>query len=78
LLSEQPHKNCDPVAAVRPERSAPQLPYLLTDLVWDEAALTRQRIAQRLTLPSDGEGVRSFAETGCDRKGRPSVGGARQ
>jgi len=78
LLSEQPNKNGDPVAAVLPERSAPQVQDLLTDLVWEEEALTRQRSAQRLTLPRDGEGGRSFAETGWDKKGRPSVGRARQ
>jgi hypothetical protein len=56
LLSEHPHKNCDPLAEVVPETSAQQLQYLLTDMVWDERALNRQRIAQMLPLPRAGEG----------------------
>jgi SRSO17 transposase len=51
---------------------------LLTDMVWDEQALNRQRIAQMLTLPRAGDGVRIFAETGCEKKGRHSAGVARQ
>jgi SRSO17 transposase len=78
LRSEQPHKNCDPLAAVRPERSAQQWQDLLTDRVWDEQARNRQRVAQRLSLSSAGEGVRSFADTGCEKEGHPSAGVARQ
>jgi SRSO17 transposase len=51
---------------------------LLTDLVWEEQALNRQRLAQRLTLPSAGEGVLSFEDTGCEKKGRHAGGVARQ
>jgi SRSO17 transposase len=78
LLSEHPNKNCDPVAQVVPETSAQQWQYLLTDLVWDEQALNRQRIAQMLTVPSAGEGVLIFEDTGLEKKGRHSVGVARQ
>jgi SRSO17 transposase len=78
LLSEHPHKNCGTLAEVVPEPSAPQLQYLLTDMVWDEQALNRQRIAQMLTLPHAGEGVLSFADTGFEKKGRASAGVARQ
>jgi DDE superfamily endonuclease len=78
LLSEQPTKTCDPLAAVRPERSEQQLPYRLTDRVWDEQALNRQRLAQRLRLPRAGEGVLICDETGFETKGRPSAGVARQ
>ena len=78
LLSEHPNKNCDTLAEVRPETSAQQLQYLLTDMVWDEQALNRQRIAQMLTVPSAGEGVLIFEDTGFEKKGRHSVGVARQ
>jgi SRSO17 transposase len=78
LLSEHPNKNCDTLAAVMPEMSEQQLQYLLTDMVWDEEALNRQRIAQMLALPSAGDGVLIFADTGFDKKGRHSVGVARQ
>jgi SRSO17 transposase len=78
LLSEQPNKNCDTLAAVMPEMSEQQLQYLLTDMVWDEQALNRQRIAQMLTLPRTGDGVLIFDDTGFDKKGRHSAGVARQ
>jgi SRSO17 transposase len=77
LLSEQPTKNCAPVAAVRPERREQQLQALLTDLGWEEQALKRQRIAPRLRLPRAGEGVLILEETEFDKKGRCSAGGAR-
>ncbi len=78
LLSEHPNKNCDTLAAVMPEMSEQQLQYLLTDMVWDDEALNRQRIAQMLALPRDGDGVLIFDDTGFDKKGRHSVGVARQ
>ena len=78
LLSEHPHKNCDTLAAVMPEMSEQQLQYLLTDMVWDEQALNRQRSAPMLSLPSTGDGVLIFDDTGFDKKGRHSAGVARQ
>jgi SRSO17 transposase len=78
LLSEHPNKNCDTLAAVMPKMSEQQLQYLLTDMVWDEQALNRQRIAQMLTLPRAGDGVLIFDDTGFDKKGRHSAGVARQ
>jgi len=51
---------------------------LLTDMVWDENALNRQRIARLQTLPSEGDGVLIFDDTGFEKKGRHSVGVARQ
>lgn len=78
LLSEHPNKNCDTLAAVMPKMSEQQLQYLLTDMVWDEQALNRQRIAQMLALPCGGDGVLIFDDTGFDKKGCHSVGVARQ
>jgi SRSO17 transposase len=78
LLSEHPNKNGDTLAEVVPETSAQQLQYLLTDMVWDEQARNRQRIAQMLTVPSAGDGVLIFDDRGFEKKGRHSVGVARQ
>ena len=78
LLSEHPNKNCDTLAEVVPETSAQQLQYLLTDMVWDEQALNRQRIAQMLTVSRAGDGVLIFDDTGFEKKGRSSAGVARQ
>src|SRR5829696_4201167 len=66
-LSEHPNKNCDTLAEVVPETSEQQLHYLLTDTVWDEQARNRQRIAQMLTVPSAGDGVLIFADTGFEK-----------
>ena len=57
LLSEHPNKNCDTLAEIVPETTEQQFQHLLTDMVWDEEALNRQRIAQMRTLPSEGDGV---------------------
>jgi SRSO17 transposase len=78
VLREQPNKNCDTLAASIPGTKEHQVPHWLTDLVWDETALTRQRIAQMQTLASEGDGVLIFEETGFEKKGRHSVGVARQ
>jgi SRSO17 transposase len=78
LLSEHPNKNWDTLAKVVPETSEQQLQYLLTDLVWDERALNRQRMAQMLTLASAGDGVLIVDDTGFEQKGCHSVGVARQ
>jgi len=78
LLSEHPNKNCDTLAEVVPETNEQQFNHLLTDMVWDENALNRQRIAQMQTLPSEGDGVLIFDDTGFEKKGRHSVGVARQ
>jgi SRSO17 transposase len=77
-LSEHANKNWDTLAEVVPETSAQPLQYLLTARVWEEQALNRQRIAQRLSLPRAGEGVLSCDDTGCEKKGRSSAGVARQ
>src|SRR2546422_1662929 len=78
LLSEHPNKNCDTLAEVVPETTEQQLNHLLTDMVWDENNLNRQRIARMRTLPSEGDGVLIFDDTGFEKQGRHSVGVARQ
>jgi SRSO17 transposase len=78
LLSEHPNKNCDTLAEVVPETNQQQFNHLLTDMVWDETALNHQRIARMRTLPSEGDGVLSFDDTGFEKQGRHSVGVAHQ
>jgi SRSO17 transposase len=78
LLTEHPNKNCDTLATIVPETSEQQFQYLLTDMVWEEGALNRQRIAQMQTLPREGDGVLIVDDTGFEKKGRQSVGVARQ
>jgi SRSO17 transposase len=78
LLSEHPNKNCDTLAEVVPQTNEQQLNHLLTDMVWDENSLNRQRIARMRTLPSEGDGVLIFDDTGFEKQGRHSVGVARQ
>jgi SRSO17 transposase len=78
LLSEHPHKNCDTLTQIVPETNEQQFNHLLTDMVWDETALNRQRIARMQTLPSAGDGVLIFDDTGFEKRGCHSVGVARQ
>ena len=78
LLSEHPNKNCDTLAEIIPETNEQQLQHLLTDMVWDETSLNRQRMAQMQALGSEGDGVLIFDDTGFEKRGRHSVGVARQ
>src|SRR5262245_52592796 len=78
LLSEHPNKNCDTLAEIVPETNEQQFNHLLTEMVWEETALNRQRIAQMRALPSEGDGVLIFDDTGFEKQGRHSVGVARQ
>ena len=78
LLTEHPNKNCDTLAAVVPGTSEQQLQGLLTDMVWDEQDLTRQRVRVMVALPTEGDGVLVVDDTGFGKQGRASVGVARQ
>jgi len=78
LLTEHPQKNCDTLAQVVPGTTQQNLQYLLTDLVWDEQALNRQRLQRMRALPSEGDGVLVIDDTGFLKKGEASVGVARQ
>lgn len=78
LLSEHPNKNCDTLAAIIPDTNEQQLQHLLTTMVWDETRLNRQRMAQMQALASEGDGVLIFDDTGFEKRGRHSVGVARQ
>jgi SRSO17 transposase len=78
LLTELPNKNCDTIAASIPGTSEQQLQGLMSTTAWDEEDLNRQRVQQLLQLPSEGDGVLIFDDTGFAKQGRCSVGVARQ
>lgn len=78
LLTEHPNKNCDTLAGVVPGTDEQQLQGLLTTMVWDHDDLNRQRVQQMCSLPSEGDGVLIFDDTGFAKQGRCSVGVQRQ
>jgi SRSO17 transposase len=78
LLTEHPSKHCDALAQVLPGTSEQRLQYLLTDMVWDEADLNRQRVARLLELPTEGDAVLLIDDTGFAKQGARSVGVQRQ
>jgi SRSO17 transposase len=78
LLTEHPNKNCDTLAAVIPGTSEQQLQGLLTHMTWDQDDLNRQRVQKMRTLPTEGDAVLIFDDTGFAKQGEHSVGVARQ
>jgi len=78
LLTEHPNKNCDTLAAVVPGTTEQQLQHLLTELVWDEADLNRQRVRVLRGLRTERDGVLLIDDSGFATQGRHSVGVARQ
>jgi SRSO17 transposase len=78
LLTEHPHKNCDTIAQIVPGTSQQRLQGPLTSIDWDEQDLNRRRVETMLRLPSEGDGVLIFDDTGFAKQGRCSVGVARQ
>src|SRR5262249_3384179 len=78
LLTELPNKNCDTVAQAVPDTSEQQLQGLLTSMIWNEVDLNRQRVQRLCALPSEGDGVLIFDDTGFAKQGHCSVGVARQ
>jgi hypothetical protein len=68
LLSEHPHKNCDTLTEIVPETNEQQFNHLLTNMVWDEHGLNRQRIGWRGDLDADFLPHRSVCSPiGCSR-----------
>jgi SRSO17 transposase len=78
LLTDHPRKNCDTLAAIRPDTSEQQLQGPLTTIQWDADALNCQRVERMLSLPSARDAVLIFDDTGFLKQGRASVGVARQ
>jgi SRSO17 transposase len=78
LLTEYPNKNCDTIAQVVPGTSEQSLQGLLTAMAWDQDDLNRQRVQTLRSLPTEGDGVLIFDDTGFAKQGKKSVGVARQ
>src|SRR3954447_13776925 len=78
LLTEHPNKNCDTIAQVVPNTSEQRLQGLMTTIDWDEDDLNAQRVRDMLRLPTEGDGVLIFDDTGFAKQGKGSVGVARQ
>lgn len=78
LVTEHPVKNCDTLARVLPATSEQRLQYLLTDMAWDQEDLNRQRVRRMLALPTEGDAVLIFDDTGFATQGARSVGVQRQ
>jgi SRSO17 transposase len=78
LLLEHPTKNCETLAAVVPNTNEQRLQGLLTEMVWDEADLNRQRVQVMKQLPTERDGVLIFDDTGFAKQGKASVGVKRQ
>jgi SRSO17 transposase len=78
LLTDLPNKNCDTIAQAVPDASAQQLQGLLTAMAWDHDDLNRQRVQRLVQLPSEGDGVLIFDDTGFAKQGHCSVGVQRQ
>ena len=57
LLTNYPNKNCDTLAEVIPGATEQQLPELLTNMVWDEDDLNRQRVKMMFALETEGDGA---------------------
>jgi len=78
LLTELPSKTCQSIADHIPGTSEQRLQGLLTAMAWDQDDLNRQRVQRMLELPSEGDGVLIFDDTGFAKQGKFSVGVARQ
>src|SRR5262245_22762050 len=78
LLTEHPLKACDSLARVVPGTSGQRLQGLLTAMRWDHDELNRRRVGRMLALPTEGDGVLVFDDTGFAKQGKHSVGVARQ
>src|SRR5437588_2914428 len=78
LLTEHNNKNCDTLAPVVPGTTQQRLHNLLTGIDWDEDDLNDQRIRTLRQLPTEGDAVLVFDDTGFAKQGACSVGVARQ
>src|SRR5262245_48167677 len=78
LLTEHPNKNCDTIAQIVPGTSEQRLQGLLTSIDWDPDDLNRQRVEILLQLPTEGDGVLIFDDTGFAKQGKCSGVAARQ
>jgi SRSO17 transposase len=78
LLTEHKNKNCDTLASVVPGTNQQRLHNLLTGIAFDEDDLNDQRVRTLMQLPSEGDAVLVFDDTGFAKQGNCSVGVKRQ
>jgi SRSO17 transposase len=78
LLTEHKNKNCDTIASVVPGTNQQRLHNLLTGIAWDQDDLNDQRVRTLMRLPSEGDAVLVFDDTGFAKQGKSSVGVQRQ
>jgi SRSO17 transposase len=78
LLTEHNNKNCDTLAQVIPGTNKQRLHNLLTGIAFDEDDLNDQRVRTLMQLPTEGDAVLVFDDTGFAKQGRCSVGVKRQ
>jgi SRSO17 transposase len=78
LLTEHKNKNCDTIAQVVPGTNQQRLHNLLTGIAFDHDDLNDQRVRTLRQLPTEGDGVLVFDDTGFAKQGKCSVGVKRQ
>ena len=78
LLSDLSRKTAADMGRVLPGTSDQRLQELLTNTAWEFGAMDRLRIEHMLRYASVGSGVLIVDDTGLPKKGRHSVGVARQ
>jgi SRSO17 transposase len=78
LLTEHNNKNCDTLAQVVPGTTQQRLHNLLTGIDWDQDDLNDQRVRTLRQLPTEGDAVLVFDDTGFAKQGKCSVGVQRQ
>jgi SRSO17 transposase len=78
LLTEHANKNCDTLAQVIPDTNQQRLHNLLTGIAFDHDDLNDQRVRMLLQMPSEGDAVLVFDDTGFAKQGHCSVGVQRQ
>src|SRR3954468_18256803 len=78
LVTEHPNNNCDTIAQVVPDTNQQRLHNLLTGIAFDDDDLNDQRVGILRQLPTEGDAVLVFDDTGFAKQGKGSVGVQRQ
>jgi len=78
LLADLPRKTAAEMGRALPGTNHQRLQELLTRTQWDSTAMDRLRIGHMMEHARSGKGVLIFDDTGLPKKGKHSVGVARQ
>jgi SRSO17 transposase len=78
LLTDLNRKNCDTIAAAVAATSTERLQHLLTDADWDSQELDGARVRSLSEKSPKGGGILVLDDTSFPKKGKSSVGVARQ